>query len=103
MKKFCIIAFAPLFIICVVFIPWLNKVFSSRLMVFLGNISFELFIWHFPVQIMFKIIEIIYERHFDYTRIRTWLAYVCVVFAVVIIYKKYMANRLNNIYKLFIK
>lgn len=102
-KKFTIIAFGPLVILSIIFIPWLNSIFSSKFMVWLGNVSFEIFIWHFPVQLFIKIIEIIYEKKFDYSRVEMLLIYVCAVMVTVVFYKKFIANKLNNIYKLFIK
>lgn len=83
-----ILAFGPFSIISILFVPWLEKVFSLKALQWLGKKSFRIYLCHFPVQLLIKLIDIVFELHIDYSRHRVWVLYVIVTMGVVVFIEK---------------
>lgn len=88
------ICFAPLTILSVLYIPWLRSFFDLKAFVYLGKISMDIFLWHFPVQCLIKIIDVYFGLNINYSFKGTWILYaVCVLF-VSAVYERYAAPKL---------
>lgn len=98
---FTIIAFGPFLIIAILFLPILNKIFASKVLRKLGDMSLSIFMWHYPVQLIFVLTEYNYRIRIDYSSPVIWLIYVVAVFIFTLIYDFLLKDRINNFYKLF--
>lgn len=83
-----IIAIAPMLILSVLFVPWLSKILQWTPLAFLGTLSIDIYLWHFPVQCTIKIIDIYCGLNLNYSSKKIWLSYVSTVLIVCLIYDK---------------
>lgn len=51
------------------------KLLSIKPLIFLGNISLDIYIWHFPVELLFKVSEHKFNLNLDYSSVTVWLCY----------------------------
>lgn len=102
---FYIMFVAPAVIISVLYIPWLNKLFSLKPFQFLGSISFEIYLLHFCVQCAIKDIDLALGLNINYSKSLCFIIYPIIVLFVCIIYKlclaKYVEKALYEIVKKF--
>lgn len=91
LTAFC---FAPLLILSVLYVPWLRRLCEWKVFNYLGKISFEIYLWHFPVQCLIKIIDIYFGLHINYSTKQVWILYAVSVLFVSVLYKRYVAPRL---------
>lgn len=59
-------------------INFLSKILSCKIMKWLGNLSFSIFITHYPVQVCISTINEYFELNFDYSKLGTWFVYVVI-------------------------
>ncbi len=78
----------PLIIISMCCIPWLSRIASLKFFTWLGSISFGIYLFHFPVQVMIKDIEFRFLLPLNHASIKMWLIYIVLVFAVAILMTK---------------
>ena len=62
-----------------------RKILEIRPLVFLGKCSLHIYMWHFPIQYIIKIIDISTNMHINYSTHRMWLIYVFITLVVAII------------------
>ena len=72
----------PLIIIVSLTVPYIRKILCIPPLQYLGSISLDLYMWHVPVQVVFKIIESLTNWKINYGSISIWLFYSCLVIAV---------------------
>ena len=94
---------APALILSVLFVPWLNRLFSLKPVEYLGKISFSIYLWHFPVQCVWKIVDVYFSLEINFSRRIIWLAYAGSVLLLSAVYEKWLAGKINKVDKLFIK
>lgn len=98
-----ILGIAPALILGILFVPWLSKLFTLRPLVYLGKISLSIYLWHFPVQCMWKIADVYGRLDINYSRRSIWLMYVASVLITAGVYEKFLAQRVQGIGKFFVK
>ncbi len=98
-----ILGLVPAVVICVLFIPWLNKFFSLAPFVYLGKISFGIYLWHFPVQCVWRIAELLLGVSVNYSSRVIWLLYALSVLVVATLYDELVQNGVNKVWTLFLR
>lgn len=98
-----IIGIVPTFVLSVLFIPWLNALFALPLLRCLGKISFSIYLWHFPVQCMWKLIEVYGGMEINYSRRIIWILYALSVLIVALIYEFLVARKINKFWSFFVR
>lgn len=81
-----ILAFAPFMITAILLIPWLRKIFEMKPLLWLGEISIPVYLWHMPVVCVVKIIEVYCLPQMDYSSYSVWVLYMMGVIGVASIY-----------------
>ena len=71
-----ILAIAPLMIICAITLPWLGRILSLPPLKELGKLSVEVYLFHFPIQLMIKLADCFGQLHLNYSSKKVWLLYV---------------------------
>lgn len=98
-----ILGIAPALILCVLFVPWISKLFSFRPMVYLGRMSLSIYLWHFPVQCVWKIIDVCFGLEINYSRRVIWLLYAASVLLLSALYEKLLAAKVQETGRLFVR
>lgn len=93
----------PLFIISILFVPVLNKIFANKLFIRLGKLSMIIFLWHFPIQCLWRVIDEYLELHIDYGNIFVWGEYILSVLVFAHIYNIFLEKWLNKLVYLLVK
>lgn len=70
-----ILVIIPFSICAIRNISWLNVLFSNRVFVYLGSISISVYLFHYPVQCMIRILDIAWELNFNYSSVGVWFFY----------------------------
>ena len=89
----------PLLIFGVIFSENMNKILSLSIFQYLGGISMEIYLLHFPIQVLFKDYEIYFHHGFDFELHRTWFGYVIITIATASAYKYLINARLTSLLK----
>ncbi len=75
----------PILIFAAVNSPLFRKVLEIKPLRYMGEISMDIFLWHIPVQITIKTINVLLGLNLDYGSAYVWLVYCCLVLAVSVI------------------
>lgn len=89
--------FAPLAILSVLEVPWLCRFFALKPFMWLGKISLAIYLWHFPIQCLIKIIDVYFGLNINYSCRETWILYAVCVLIVSALYEKYVAPKLAKL------
>lgn len=73
------------------------RVLSSKLMLWLGNRSFSIYVWHFAVQIMIELINICTGRRIDYSKPIIWVSYIVITIVFTWTYDIYIKKHVDRI------
>ena len=95
-RLFVIICFGPVIILGSIYNKFFKKVLG--LMSVLGKYSLAIFVWHFPVQVLLKLIAQILWIDLDFSTHIAWFLYVLITTVVAIIYERaniFMANHVR--------
>ena len=95
MQQLFILGIAPVIILTSLFHKHLNLIFQKKILVFLGSISLNIYLWHYPVQCAIKNLDVFFSLSLDFSSISAWSIYVATTLAVAI-FDKYCASRLYN-------
>ncbi|MBQ8246321.1 MAG: acyltransferase [Lachnospiraceae bacterium] len=98
-----ILGIAPTLILSVLFVPWISKLLSLKPFVYLGKISLSIYLWHFPVQCVWKIVDVYWGLEINYSSRLIWLSYVATVLLLSVLYEKFFAEKVQAINKLFVR
>lgn len=98
MQMLFILFIAPMIILCTIFVPWLNKFLSMPFFSYLGSLSMEIYLFHFPVQCAIKNIDIYCGLGLNYSSRKIWVVYAAATILVSILYKQLLAKRVTNVY-----
>lgn len=100
---YMIIVSAPCLLLCALFVPWVERICSLKPFIFLGSISLEIFMWHFPIQILWEIINTSFNLNFDFSTRKIWLMYAMSVIIVSVCYKLYLKEKVTGIFGSWLK
>lgn len=98
-----IFGIAPALVLSILLIPWLNNLFSLRPLTYLGKLSFNIYLWHFPIQCVWKIFDVYFGLEINFSARIIWISYAVSVLLVAAVYEKWLAGRVAQIGRFFIK
>lgn len=98
MQMLFILCIAPMCIICVIYVPSLNKLLSSHPFVYLGQLSLEVYLFHFSLQCVIKNIDIYLNLALNYSSRIVWTGYVVLTILVSILYKELFAEKFTKLF-----
>lgn len=87
-----ILFLSPMVILCTLYVPWINKLFSLRFFRYFGSLSMEIYLFHFIVQCAIRNIDIYCELGLNYSARRVWVMYVLATLLVSVLYKHLFAK-----------
>ena len=93
----------PMLVLCTAFIPLMNKVMGNPVLKWLGAISMDIYLWHFPIQCAIRTIDIYLGLYPDYTTKLVWLIYVIITIAVASLYHYLIAAKAESFIIGFLK
>lgn len=79
---FFVFGCTPLIILGGCFNKGIDYILDNRIFLFLGRISLNIYLWHFPVQVAMKCVDKIFSLNVKYESIYVWLFYVAVTIGV---------------------
>ena len=80
------LGFGPMILLSTLFIPWLNAFISNPVFRFLGKISWEIYLFHFPIQCLIEVIDHSLGLGLNYSSRILWLIYAALTIGVGAIY-----------------
>ena len=95
MQQLFILGVGPAIILTSLFQKHLNFFLQNKFLVFLGSISLNIYLWHFPIQCTIKDLDLLFSLNIDFSSISTWSIYVTTTL-VVAIFDKYFASKYYN-------
>ena len=98
-----ILGIAPAVVLSILFVPVLSKLFSSLVFTYLGKHSLSIYLWHFPIQCLWKVVEALCEIEFNYSESIIWGLYIISVLVPVCIYDKLVGEKRSAIFRLIIR
>lgn len=98
MQMLFILFIAPMIIISTIFVPWLNRLMSWKICSYLGSLSMEIYLFHFPVQCAIKIFDLHYNLGLNYSSRKVWILYVASTIFVSILYKHLLEEKVTRLY-----
>ena len=98
-----ILGIAPAVVLSILFVPVLSKLFSSLVFTYLGKHSLSIYLWHFPIQCLWKVVEALCEIEFNYSESIIWGLYIISVLVPVCIYDKLVGEKSSAIFRLIIR
>lgn len=91
-----IIGIGPAIILTLLFNELSNVVLRIKPLLLLGSLSLSIYLFHFPIQCLIKIIDKVLKLHINYHSIYIWIIYVVSVLLVTFIYTKFIDKRYSN-------
>ena len=102
-RMFIILGAAPMIIICILSIKWLNSFLSLKPFVLLGKISFSIYLLHFPIQCCFKFIDTNIIS-LDFSSWKIWLLYIISTITISVIYSFVISEKYEScLHRIIIK
>ena len=95
MQQLFILGIGPVIILTSLFHKHLNIIFQNKIFVFLGSISLNIYLWHYPVQCAIKNLDLLFSLSLDFSSILTWSIYVATTLSIAT-FDKYCASKLYN-------
>ena len=94
-QQLFILGVGPVIILTSLFNKLLNIFLQNKIFVFLGSISLNIYLWHYPVQLALKNLDLLFSLNLNFSSISTWSIYVTTTLAIAI-FDKYFASRYYN-------
>lgn len=96
LQMLTILGIAPTMVYSALIIPTVNRFFAWTPFVKLGRISMAVYLFHFPVQCLIKILQQYMYNHMDYTSLIVWMSYVILTLAISALYEHFVSGRLER-------
>lgn len=87
------LGFGPMILLSTLFIPWLNAFISNPVFRFLGKISWEIYLFHFPIQCLIEVIDHSLGLGLNYSSRILWLVYAALTIGVGAVYHWVFAKK----------
>lgn len=98
MHMLFILCIAPMVILAVLYVPWLNRILSHRFFAFFGSLSLEIYLFHFIVQCLIVNLDTYCHLGLDYSRKIVWIGYAVSTILVSILYKQLFAVKCKTLF-----
>ena len=98
LQLFVILGFGPLLIFSVLTVKFLNKFLSLKPFLFLGNISISIYLFHFPIQCLFRIVDHYLNLNLNYSTKYVWASYVFITLLIAFLYNKFFSEKYNSLF-----
>jgi peptidoglycan/LPS O-acetylase OafA/YrhL len=97
------LGFGPMIIMSTLFIPSQNAFMRNPVLRFLGVISWDIYLFHFPVQCFIKILDVYMNLNINYSSRVTWVIYVTATIGVSSIYHYLLSKKTESFILNFFK
>ena len=87
---------APMMLMSALLIPWLNRIIGNPVLRFLGKISWDVYLFHFPVQCAIKIVDVYMGLGIDYSKKPVWILYVAITIVFAALYHFLLEDRIDH-------
>lgn len=98
LQMFVILGFGPLMIFGILNVKFLNKFLALKPFLFLGNISIGVYLFHFPIQCLFRIADYFLKLNLDYSTVYVWLSYCLITLIISFLYDKFFSKRFSDLF-----
>lgn len=98
MHMLFILFICPMIILCTLFVPWLNKLLSLKVFTYLGSLSMQIYLFHFPVQCAIYNSDICWNLGLNYSSREVWILYFTATILVCILYKQLLEKFFTKLY-----
>ncbi len=97
------IAFSPSILLAIVFVPCIKRVLEMQIFQTLTKLSMSIYMWHFPIQIIWKLLSTYNKLNINFLKNIIWILYVVSVIAFSGIYNWFIKDKVDNAYKIILK
>ena len=87
------LGFGPMIIMSTLFIPWQNAIIRNPVLRFLGVISWDIYLLHFPVQCFIKTLDVYMNLNINYSSRVTWIIYVAATIGISSLYHYLLSKK----------
>ncbi len=94
-----IIGIAPMMILSVLYVPWLRWLMERKPLVYLGRLSFGIYLWHFPVQCIIENLNVYLKLDINYSSKKIWLLYACSTVLLAAVYDRFVYPKAGGLLK----
>lgn len=98
-RVFTILFVCPILILSSIYVRPIEKILSSKLFIFLGKISFDVYMWHYIVRNLLMVLGI--QEVINYT-FNGWILYIVLTMIVSILSYYFLEKRINKIFSVFL-
>lgn len=92
---FCILVIAPLIVLASVYVTYVYRLLSLPPLRYLGRISMYIFMWHFPIQIVWKLIPLYTDISIGFGGRKVWVLYALSVLLFAALYERVAGRRVS--------
>ncbi len=96
LQMLTILGIAPAVVYGLLVVPAVKLFFSWKPFVWLGKISMAVYLFHFPIQCLFKATQLYLYDHIDYTSLIIWMSYVILTLILSALYERLASERLER-------
>ena len=93
-----IMLISPLMILSLLYVPWLNRLFSIRPLLYLGSLSISIFLFHFLMQCTIRNFDLALKLELNYSSKKVWLLYAGTTIVVSAAYNKFAEKGVNSLF-----
>ena len=93
-----IMLISPLMILSLLYVPWLNRLFSIRPLLYLGSLSISIFLFHFLMQCTIRNFDLALKLELNYSSKKVWLLYAGSTIIVSAAYNKFAEKGVNALF-----
>lgn len=94
-----ILFIAPMIIVSTIYVPWINKLLSTKFFAYLGSLSMEIYLFHFIVQCTIKNIDLYCNMGLNYSSWIVWVVYAASTILVSIVYKQLFSKKCTKLFQ----
>lgn len=88
--------FYPMIILLILNLDYFSKILSFKPFVYIGEISFSIYLWHFPIQLIIKTLDDVLALNIDYSTRFFMLIYTLIVIIISSLSYEFLEKTINN-------
>ncbi len=89
------LGFGPMILLSTLFIPWLGSLLGTPVFKYLGLISWNIYLFHFPTQCLIKLTDLFLGLELNYSRKLVWCLYAALTFSFASLYQFFLAEKVE--------